>query len=93
MLHLLAVSLLVLLSLEGKDAQIRDTVSVQVAWNNSGSPAIEGNIKKMVLLCVFLSVHKETWTPWCHLHPVHVTTVSSYSEPQQQHLLSAFIVS
>lgn len=43
MFHLCAVSLLVLLSLKGVDAQLpQRTVSVQLAGNNSGNEATKG---------------------------------------------------
>lgn len=45
MSHWVALSLFVLLSVQGLNAQAfqRQTVSVQMAQNSSGSPAVEGN--------------------------------------------------
>ncbi len=57
MFHLSAVSLLVLLSLEGISAQHQEkTVSVQVAWNNSGIDAVEGKNGFTVFLSVCVCV-------------------------------------
>lgn len=63
MIHYFVVSLLFLLSLEGVSAQLqRQTVSVQLAGNNSGLDAVEGKNGFAVLLFFsFVCVYKETF--------------------------------
>lgn len=53
MFHLSAVSFLIVVSAEGICAQLKQqqTVTVQVAWNNSGLEAVEGK-NGFSLLCV-----------------------------------------
>lgn len=56
MFLLSAVSVLVLMSMEGLCAQQQQTVSVQLAWNNSGLDAVKGKNGFTVFVCVCLCV-------------------------------------